>query len=1554
MTKLWKLLSAVLLAIAPLCASAQYPPGGPADIAGTFYASNFAGWTVAQGNNGPFAWSSSAVCLKASSGGVQFQPFVVGSPIRIVDTAAPSNSENVTVTAVNVNGSGCAIVTTTPAHTHYSFYLTSATGGLQEAINFAKQNYGVSPSLGVVIATADWERLGGTTGIITSAKGNANVSILDLRTSCPVSYTWNGSAYTGIDLCTAGGTGILTQTNGVDNLSQILLDLVQGNNVTITNTSGGHVRIDAAAANFEQQVIPPIGGQYVPVYPTVGTITSDPRGDSTIGPQGGLFNWSCSGILCTIAPHVNANWTGFTLPAYVNPANVTAVYADAVSSATTLNGQMPAGGVNTTRAYCNPSGPTTTLLPSYGTSPYPWAAFEGTVLTSITGAAVSSTSCFVDVGSSNQLSSGMSLNIPSIRLLVYYTGPPPPARTAIDIVPPLAYNPALLTLGDTLQPRWLDGGTDTVVQSLTSANTSVAALIINNTSVSGGGFAFVEEGSANTYPGSGGIFNVQTAHFPLIIKPNDDVILSSLGTSTSPICPNGTNGALTTTGCAGGGGGGLSGQTTGYLPLATSATTSTTSSALQDTGSSLIYHGTGTAHGLTMAEGTTLSGLAGSDILMTDATTHRWLQNPNNIGPLALVGTSTTPATSGHCPQYASNGYDIVDSGSACAAGTSFITSLTTTGSSGAATVSSGVLNIPVYTGGSSVLGPLQVPNLFTAVNPPTTLSPFTVQANQTIDGNTKYFSDGTAYNTAGTNYASSGNYIADQTFTCLANPGKCSDTFLLNLITKYAAAVDGNGQLPINLSSTLTPAYYSAFDLHHAFASPDGAIFLPQMLYLYCQKYGLASTQCGTAYTASVAAIKSAWAFYPRNGTTHLFTVVSGNEYLMTTGFEEYVRNTGDVANGNVWYAADMADMAAIATAQADSTNAAFFNSEHSTIVTAIRANLINGTTGLLISATGQNSGNDDIATSSLAVACDLRPSVMAACGVLTSGQKTTIENYFNTNYATITNANGAVLQTPQSAWAQFGCIQAGGGTPYNGGGCPGYTGSQYQGALWFYFNDDFALALGQVNQAKVGTFLNTALNPTSADTAMEWNDRASTAMPSGSSTNYMASNQWEVAVNNAFPLAQTVTAGVGCINKYGALVNSGCAAGSGLIYGTNSIATAATPVVFDGGSTNLELFQMKGTHTTGTRFKLDNGLNGLWFLELGSAFGSYAGSGCIQNGPTTGTVAMQCWQYLTNTTGLVSMMPGLSLKWSNTSADPNQPQATGISQPSAGTLSIDSTTVGNHGGNLTLNNLTINGTCTGCPASLVYGTNNITTATTPVIFSGSTTNSQIFKMTSANTSNTAVFLENTSAGSHDWADLVQGSIATDVGERLWLDVTTGNVPWGMLTTSSTAGMERRASVIVDCWAAGALTASTTCDTGLSRDAAGVVDIGNGTAGNKSGSIKGTNATWTGTDSAALFATATNCSSSASPAVCSAAGAGSVAVASGGSTLTVNTTAVTANSQIQLTFDSSLGTRLGVTCNTTVNQPTVSARTAGTSFTITMGAAVSTNPACVSYSIVN
>jgi hypothetical protein len=100
-------------------------------------------------------------------------------------------------------------------------------------------------------------------------------------------------------------------------------------------------------------------------------------------------------------------------------------------------------------------------------------------------------------------------------------------------------------------------------------------------------------------------------------------------------------------------------------------------------------------------------------------------------------------------------------------------------------------------------------------------------------------------------------------------------------------------------------------------------------------------------------------------------------------------------------------------------------------------------------------------------------------------------------------------------------------------------------------------------------------------------------------------------------------------------------------------------------------------------------------------------------------------------------------------------------------------------------------------------------------------------------------------------------------------------------------------------------------------------------------------------------YGTLANCGSSSSAAVCGSAAAGSVVVAAGATSVLVKTSAVTANSQIILTFDSSLGKRLGVTCNTTFDQGYVTARTPGVGFTIT-ASAPTTNPACFSYQILN
>ena len=155
-----------------------------------------------------------------------------------------------------------------------------------------------------------------------------------------------------------------------------------------------------------------------------------------------------------------------------------------------------------------------------------------------------------------------------------------------------------------------------------------------------------------------------------------------------------------------------------------------------------------------------------------------------------------------------------------------------------------------------------------------------------------------------------------------------------------------------------------------------------------------------------------------------------------------------------------------------------------------------------------------------------------------------------------------------------------------------------------------------------------------------------------------------------------------------------------------------------------------------------------------------------------------------------------------------------------------------------------------------------------------------------------------------------------------------------------------------------GAIAFGANGDAGFSRLSAGNLALGNGTQGDFSGLLKLT------TLNTGAIATISNCSAvgtAASPSIvsCASATAGSFSCATNASTGTcvINTTAVTANSEIFVTqrSDTTTGTRLGVTCNVTLSTviTEITAVTAGTSFTINLGT-IAANPECFSYFIVN
>jgi hypothetical protein len=127
-----------------------------------------------------------------------------------------------------------------------------------------------------------------------------------------------------------------------------------------------------------------------------------------------------------------------------------------------------------------------------------------------------------------------------------------------------------------------------------------------------------------------------------------------------------------------------------------------------------------------------------------------------------------------------------------------------------------------------------------------------------------------------------------------------------------------------------------------------------------------------------------------------------------------------------------------------------------------------------------------------------------------------------------------------------------------------------------------------------------------------------------------------------------------------------------------------------------------------------------------------------------------------------------------------------------------------------------------------------------------------------------------------------------------------------------------------------------------------------NNVTGSAPNSLLGTNITLVDSGQLTQINSTANCSQAVNPANCGSNANGSVVIPAGSTSVTVNTTAVTAKSQVLVIFDSSLSSKLGVTCNTTFAAPFVSARTAGTSFNLAVNTAPSTNPACYSYTILN
>jgi hypothetical protein len=176
------------------------------NVEGQVIASQFGEWKVPSVNTG-FTFPL-ATCM-VSGGGKNLFAFTAGVPVKVVDDD-PSMIEVATPVAAFKSGNCSVSLPTTHAHT--SFYLTSGTGGLQEAISSAKVRGG-GPN--TIVLNAEWYELiapRDAATVIGSVAGSASFGLVDVTTLPYTWYRWNGSQYVVVPV---GGSGIsgLTATH---------------------------------------------------------------------------------------------------------------------------------------------------------------------------------------------------------------------------------------------------------------------------------------------------------------------------------------------------------------------------------------------------------------------------------------------------------------------------------------------------------------------------------------------------------------------------------------------------------------------------------------------------------------------------------------------------------------------------------------------------------------------------------------------------------------------------------------------------------------------------------------------------------------------------------------------------------------------------------------------------------------------------------------------------------------------------------------------------------------------------------------------------------------------------------------------------------------------------------------------------------------------------------------------------------------------------------------------------------------------------------------------
>jgi hypothetical protein len=460
------------------------------------------------------------------------------------------------------------------------------------------------------------------------------------------------STTNGYVLTTVGGATVWAsapgaptfQTNSVNNSAQNLLNLVAGQNMVLTNTSGGNVRFDATVGTTLPPPFPVPNGQAVAwAYPTsCSAFPAAPstNGNATCGPQAGFvakYFSSPLGNCCW-----TANWTGFTMPNLPSDAVIQGVYG--VEFVQHLFKPGTAAGI--THAACTSSGSQDINIPADGSN-YTGEFWTATSLGAASGIVTGAT-CELDINSSLGPETLFNVNyINQVAIAIYYTTATPPPLLPYAPSPYQIYletngtgngSQSILNLQAGTNVTLTDNGTGTVTIAATGSGSSAFNAITSGTNTTA--TMAVGSGASLAPTGTG---TIQANNIGGLMANGTNTTVTGSGTTASPYEIN-VAGAGTGTVTDGAGT-----TTAGIIPESTtSAHVLDYSSNLSIISNTLTYAGTGglsltggSGHQIVIAEEAAPSNpSAGSEKIYADSTTHL-------LSCLTSTGSSCMPSGGG-------------------------------------------------------------------------------------------------------------------------------------------------------------------------------------------------------------------------------------------------------------------------------------------------------------------------------------------------------------------------------------------------------------------------------------------------------------------------------------------------------------------------------------------------------------------------------------------------------------------------------------------------------------------------------------------------------------------------------------------------------------------------------------------------------------------------------------------------------------------------------------------------------------------------------------------